>query len=507
MNMLTKNIVFSFLLLSCVFFITIVVTQYKVNGITELSREIQHVYEPSVQANLRMTNALNMSMSSLYAWVLHRDVMYKRRRLAAWSVIGKMQNRLENHSLSWRDSEQNNRLQLVIQDLRKLKQYQDEAERISSQGENARVTDLLKNRVIPTSELIIANLRKISDPQYWQMERIFIQEERQEKALMNMALFFLLVSVALSMGLAILMMQSVITPLNRMVKFAGDIASGRHKPGTKQFNPRDKLDLALKSMSEQLLDWQKKSENQRFELSEYNQELKAVNLQLAQANDELSQFSYRTSHDLKAPLITIRKLAELMLEDISEQHFDDVRMCAENIAELVCKLENLVEDILNLSKADLYDFEREQVNLRQVVDTVVVNMAKVYTDKGVCLETHVDPCIDMFISRARLIQVLGNLVSNGIKYADADKLNPYVRVHGCYEDGKVKLVVEDNGLGLPESSQAKLFAMFQRFHPQVAVGSGLGLYIVKKHLDKMQISIAVESSNQGTRFELIFPPS
>ncbi len=237
---------------------------------------------------------------------------------------------------------------------------------------------------------------------------------------------------------------------------------------------------------------------------ERDAELEKVNKSLANSNEELTQFAYRTSHDLRAPLVTTRRLARAIIEDVDDKEYDEIKTNSLKMEKLTIKLENLVADILDLAKADLLDTEKEKVNVVAVLNSIMKKLDGIYIDSNVVVENDVTPSTEILGSRVRVTQVLENLISNGIKYSDPDKKRRYVKVTSRETEEAIILNVEDNGLGIPSEFHGRVFGMFERFHQRVVVGSGLGLNIVKKHIDKIGAKIEFNSSKEGTEFQIIF---
>jgi signal transduction histidine kinase len=108
-------------------------------------------------------------------------------------------------------------------------------------------------------------------------------------------------------------------------------------------------------------------------------------------------------------------------------------------------------------------------------------------------------------SKIRLI--IENLISNAIKYIDPDELRPKVDIK-TYKDGdKFIFEISDNGLGIPAKHQSEIFTMFKRFHAKSSSGSGLGLYMVKKSVLKLNGSIEFKDLDKGSCFRVIIPIS
>ena len=102
------------------------------------------------------------------------------------------------------------------------------------------------------------------------------------------------------------------------------------------------------------------------------------------------------------------------------------------------------------------------------------------------------------------IKVIENFISNAIKYSDQSKNHRYVKIDYSVKNGHSVLSIKDNGLGIEKKYQKDLFGMFKRFHTESSFGSGLGLYLVKKHLKKMNAHVEFESAKgKGSTFRVI----
>lgn len=230
-----------------------------------------------------------------------------------------------------------------------------------------------------------------------------------------------------------------------------------------------------------------------------------ANQKLSVANDELAQFAYRASHDLKAPLVTTRGLADFICMDLESGDYDEVRSNANKISDNVTRLEKLVTDILDLARADLEVSSLEQIDLRALVDGIKARLEKSYKDSNVSIEVEISEPFELVASRTRITQVLENLISNAIKYYDPEKPQHFVKVSATSLNEKIEIKVCDNGLGIPDEFRQQVFKMFQRFHPNVSYGSGLGMYIIKKHIDSMSADMRFTSSPAGTEFSIALP--
>ena len=196
-------------------------------------------------------------------------------------------------------------------------------------------------------------------------------------------------------------------------------------------------------------------------------------------------------------------LASCIYEDIELGDLEEAKENTKKISEHVGRLENLIVDILNLARADLEKTSEEPVDLIEVVDQIKLRLQINSIDNGVDIQTKIPPSLGLCISKTRIAQVLENLISNGIKYSDPKKKDRFVKISASKDSGKIEILVEDNGLGIPEQFNEEVFSMFKRFHPEASFGSGLGMYIVKKHIVNMGAEISFESSPKGSVFKIL----
>lgn len=220
--------------------------------------------------------------------------------------------------------------------------------------------------------------------------------------------------------------------------------------------------------------------------------------------EEIKEFSYRTSHDLKSPLLTIEGLADYIVEDISQGNTGSASENASRVKSLTKKLNRLVEDILILTKADLNAEEESVFDFNQYYEDVEEKFDFLLKENKIDISNifmHKKP---LLTQQTRLTQVLDNLIANALKYFDKNEENPYVRLNVFSDNRKLYIHVEDNGKGIPKRNHKDVFGMFKRFDDSGVAGSGLGLYMIKKHMQKLGGKISFESSPKGTTFYLEF---
>ncbi len=226
------------------------------------------------------------------------------------------------------------------------------------------------------------------------------------------------------------------------------------------------------------------------------------NEMLIKANEELDQFAYRVSHDLRAPLSSILGLINLYgLSPAAEEKQHIISL----ISGRVKKLDEFIRDILHHSRNMRLEVNTDAVQLHSLVHDVLsqINHMKDFGKQKI--ENQIPKDFVVLTDRSRMQIVLSNLISNAVKYYDPAKPEPFIRIYAEKQTTHWRLTITDNGIGIEESHLDKLFNMFYRAHAY-GEGSGLGLYIVKEICHKMGGSVSVQSKyGEGSMFTVTLP--
>lgn len=233
-------------------------------------------------------------------------------------------------------------------------------------------------------------------------------------------------------------------------------------------------------------------------------ERKEAEKEIQEKSEEIKEFSYRTSHDLRSPLLSIGSLADYIIEDIKDAKLDDASESAKKVKNLTTKLNTLIEDILVLTKTDLNNEERSYFSFEEYLNDAQEKFDFILKESNVKILQSFLHKKELLTQKTRLIQVLDNLISNAIKYSEKGKKESYVRINTFNDSKRFYIQIEDNGIGIPEDKHGEVFSMFKRFHDGGVQGSGLGLYMIKKHMQKLDGEISFESNSEGTVFYLKF---
>ena len=235
------------------------------------------------------------------------------------------------------------------------------------------------------------------------------------------------------------------------------------------------------------------------------EELKTMARELQVKNKELDTFVYTVSHDLKAPLVTLQGMADLLVETCGKQFDEQGQHYVTRIKANAQQMEQLVLDLLALSRIGREGREPEAVGLDDVVDELLMmEWGEPIRTRGVKVVRQALPVL--WGVRTQLEQVMSNLVGNAIKYL-GNTPAPVVEIGA--KDGGGELVecyVKDNGIGIDPAYHEKVFEIFQRLKETQAEGTGVGLAIVKKIVEGAGGRIWIESAKgQGATFRFTWP--
>lgn len=234
-------------------------------------------------------------------------------------------------------------------------------------------------------------------------------------------------------------------------------------------------------------------------------ERKHFERQLLAANAELEEFAYRTSHDLRSPIASSIGLLNIARELLESGEHDALAGTLGRMERNFSRLDHLIQNIIVLTRDRLMDEDDQQINVFDVVQGQADTLSNIEADGRVKIAIHVDPQLTFIGKPSKFEIIVGNLISNAVKYHDPQEADPRVDVHAEKRPGAIRLVVEDNGIGVPAEKRPLLFRMFKRLHPSRSFGSGLGLYILKKSAESLGGTAIYEPREKGSRFIVELP--
>jgi PAS domain S-box-containing protein len=219
---------------------------------------------------------------------------------------------------------------------------------------------------------------------------------------------------------------------------------------------------------------------------------------LQETVNDLQGFSYSIAHDMRAPLRAMGTFAQLLVEAIPSTNAPpETKMYCERIIIGAARLDNLINDALNYTKAALQEIRLQEVHLSKLMRGLLDTYPNLYAENT---DIRIEGLLPIVLGNESLLtQCFSNLLGNAVKFVKPG-VRPNVRVWSEDKDGFARIWVEDNGIGIPEHAQPRLFAMFQKLDTQYE-GTGIGLAIVRKVVERMGGRVGVESQpDRGSRF-------
>lgn len=225
--------------------------------------------------------------------------------------------------------------------------------------------------------------------------------------------------------------------------------------------------------------------------------------ELTQSNTDLRQFSYITSHNLRAPLSNLLGILKLIDKDSINDPI--TTLLIENFEECTIQLNDTVNDLINiLIIKNNVNSKKERLDIRKILDKVIHSVQNNIDETNSTITIELDAAYEVEFNRTYLESVLLNLLTNAIKYRSPDR-NLQLNIRSEKQPGGLKLYFADNGLGINlKRNKDRVFGLYQRFHDH-ADSKGLGLYIVNSQIRVMGGEINIESEeNVGTTFIITF---
>jgi len=240
------------------------------------------------------------------------------------------------------------------------------------------------------------------------------------------------------------------------------------------------------------------------QVAEKTQDLFMTNEALIQVNNELDNFIYRTSHDIRGPLVTLKGVCNVALLDVK----DEVALDYLNKLDATStRLNVILTRLLIVNKINLWELEASLINwsslITQIIETERINGIP----DNMVIDFEVDANVHLISDRFLLMLVVENLIGNAIKfYNDSPRNEPFVKIKvQCEENDQVKLTVIDNGIGVNPNDKDQIFHLFTRASDRSETG-GIGLYLSKMAANKLGGTVILANTSPGgSEFHFILP--
>ncbi|MBW3581826.1 MAG: HAMP domain-containing protein [Euryarchaeota archaeon] len=300
--------------------------------------------------------------------------------------------------------------------------------------------------------------------------------------------------IAVLGGTAVWVSFTVSRPLVRLTRRAARVADGRH-------------DLRIFPAGDEELRTMAASMNRlaaRLDEAERTlvERVRSATAELRRSNQELEQFAYIASHDLKEPIRMVRSYLDLIERRFPDRVEDDLKVFLGYAKDGAERMQRLVDDLLVFSRVGRRRRPHRPVELDEVMEVVVRDLSVLIQESRAEVSWRALPVVKG--DRSQLVQLLENLVSNAIKFHGEEA--PRVVVEAVDLVDAWRVMVHDNGIGIEPEYQDRIFEIFQRLDPGNVPGTGIGLAVCQKIVERHEGRIGVESvPGEGSTFWFTLP--
>jgi signal transduction histidine kinase len=236
-----------------------------------------------------------------------------------------------------------------------------------------------------------------------------------------------------------------------------------------------------------------------LELEQKNRELTERTASLQETISELDSYSYSISHDMRAPLRTMKGYADILLEECLPQLSAEHQAFLHKISSGAQRLDHLIQDVLSYSWLSRSKFKLDDTDIDRLTREIIEQYPGMQPPFADVQVEGVLPRV--WANEATLTQCISNFLGNAVKFVETGTV-PRVRIRGERLGGEVRIWFEDNGIGIAPRDQERIFGIFVKIHPtQAYQGTGIGLSIVRRAAEKMGGKVGLESKlGAGSRF-------
>jgi two-component system, sensor histidine kinase and response regulator len=259
----------------------------------------------------------------------------------------------------------------------------------------------------------------------------------------------------------------------------------------------NELALAEKALKAANASLEAKVLERTAELEREIDERKKAEESLRETVGELEAFSYSLSHDMRAPLRAMMSFSQILSMEYSSHLPGQGKELLQRITNAARRLDQLIQDVLTYSRLLRTEITLEPISLDTLLEQIIPERPNLH-QADIQVRR---PLASVMAHPAALTQCITNLLDNAVKFSKPDQ-QPEIRIWTEPTDGYIRIVIEDNGIGIPPKYQARIFALFERINTaQQGDGTGIGLTIVRKAVERMGGRLGVESElGQGSRF-------
>lgn len=323
------------------------------------------------------------------------------------------------------------------------------------------------------------------------------QEEKTLKKELDKSISLLLIIAGIiSLGSILLIIRSIYNQQKYILKPINSLTKAVSKYDKKNYGAQIHFDQVqeFKKLSSAFNKMSASLKNNFTTIEERNTSLTKLSKKLKYSNEQLEEFAYIASHDLKTPIRGMNNLALYLKEDYADKLDEEGKKMLTSIQGNSKKMHQLIDDLLQYSRISKTELAKEVFGLKDLVNEVIEFLEY---DQNPDIQIDLQDLINVKADKSKIRSVINNLFTNAVKYNDSE-----IKKISIWTKGGL-FFFRDNGIGIDEKDYDKIFAFFRRGHVEKYEGTGAGMAIVKKILDRHDITIQVSSEvGAGTVFIL-----
>jgi signal transduction histidine kinase len=315
----------------------------------------------------------------------------------------------------------------------------------------------------------------------------------------NKIFFISMITLLILLVAAYYNTRRIIKPIKILTRLSEKVAAGDLRESDLSDFYNDEIGQLAESFNIMVNEIDKRS----IELEEANEELNAQIEEIIRVNEELNNFSHIVSHDLKSPLTSILGMSDMLKNEYGDK-LDET--CMHFLTRIIYNagfMAELINGLLELSRVGRVEEESEEIDSLSLIENILTDNHELIKKSKANIKIGTGmPCI--CFSRIRLYQVFSNFIKNALKFTRDDVI-PEIRIDLDETDKEYIFSISDNGIGIDEKDQAKVFEMFTRLKKKDVEGTGIGMAIVKKIIEESGGRIWVKSKkDEGSTFYFTF---
>jgi len=260
--------------------------------------------------------------------------------------------------------------------------------------------------------------------------------------------------------------------------------------------------IEIKTLADSFILLMNQAKSQMDSAKEKSKQLRQKNLELKKLNLELDNFLYSTAHDLRSPLASLLGLINIIRLD---NHQPELEVYLDMMKKSIHRSEDFISQIVSYSLNKKTELHPERLDIAQLISSIFENHQFVEGASRIRKVVTTNSMSPFFSDKNRITIIFNNLISNAVKYADPEKDESFIKIAIRVDSDETSIEFSDNGVGIGEEHIKYIFDMFYRAHVD-SRGSGLGLFIFKETIAKLDGSATVESVvGVGTKFFIRLP--